>query len=502
MHQIFAETLTKANVHSALYEQPTAGVLDHVNEESATQVVVEFFEDMMRGVKGDPPKLTLDQEIDQLASAGLYKQARRLINEKIMTASSDPALQAQRAPSLAKLAKIGDLEREPAIQQLQTVRQAIAQPDPRTLWTIREVLTDPERIGKYDVEGTLPQRIFDGRADAMRFAEMLNAYVVKGDMARADSQVHMMEDIGRKGDADPGILNDFLTRYAEIKGRTAHVWPAGVHGVPFASDYGQDLYGFWMDIKQGNASQRFRYIPPGRFVMGSAKDEWGRLPGEPILEPTTVARGFWLGDSPVTQGFYEAVMGAAENHSAFRASGAGSEIRFQLPVENVSYAHAVNFLNKLGVGARLPTEPEWEYACRAGSSFMYGGTGRLSDMAWFWDEAQKAKDGSAPATPAVNDKGEVDVRILHELETDPSDVARLTHPVRQKLPNRWGLFDMQGNVWEWCSGESRDKPHDYHAARGGSWLSIPQSCRAARDVWLPVEEQAWNVGMRICIPAQ
>jgi formylglycine-generating enzyme required for sulfatase activity len=61
---------------------------------------------------------------------------------------------------------------------------------------------------------------------------------------------------------------------------------------------------------------------------------------------------------------------------------------------------------------------------------------------------------------------------------------------------------MQGNVWEWCAGASPDKPRDYHPVRGGSWLSIPQSCRAARNVWFPIEEQSWNLGMRICISAQ
>jgi formylglycine-generating enzyme required for sulfatase activity len=504
MHQIFAETLKKAGVPSALYEQPTAGILDHVNEESDMRVVVEFFDDIMRTAKGNPRSMAIAQEIDQLTTAGLYKQARRLINEKIIDASGNAATQAERAPWLAKLTQIGDLERAPALKQLQAARQSagVGPNAPRMVWTLREVLTDPERIGTYSVEGTFPQRVFDSRADALRFVDMLNGFVLKGDIAGGDSQAKVMDNIARRGDADPGILNDFLVRYHEIKSRTARVWPPGVRGVPYASNYGQDLYGYWMEIKTGNSTHRLRYIPPGPFVMGSSKDEWGRLPGEPILEPMTVAKGFWLGESEVTQGMYESVMGAGENRSAFRVSGNSAEVRLKLPVENISYAHAVNFLAKLGIDARLPTETEWEYACRAGSTFMVSGTGRLSDMAWFWDEAKKARDGTAPGTPAVNDRGELDVRILHELESEQSDVARLTHPVKLKLPNRWGLYDMQGNVWEWCSGTSRTQPRDYHAARGGSWLSIPQSCRAARAVWLPVEEQAWNLGMRICISAQ
>jgi formylglycine-generating enzyme required for sulfatase activity len=96
----------------------------------------------------------------------------------------------------------------------------------------------------------------------------------------------------------------------------------------------------------------------------------------------------------------------------------------------------------------------------------------------------------------------MNIRILNELETDRTPIARSTHPVKQKLPNKWGLYDMQGNVWEWCSGTSPEKPRDYHPLRGGSWISIPQSCRAAREAWAPVETESWNIGLRIIIPAQ
>jgi formylglycine-generating enzyme required for sulfatase activity len=280
----------------------------------------------------------------------------------------------------------------------------------------------------------------------------------------------------------PALVNEFLNRYNDLRAHRGQSWPSGVHPIPYALASGQDLYGFWFTMRAGGAIQRFRYIPAGKFNMGSAPNEWARLPDEPMLEPTEIKEAFWLSDAPVTQETWEGVMGKSENRSHFKGP--------KLPATNLSYAHAVNFLDKLGVDAKLPTAEQWEYACRAGSSDMYPVTGRLSDSSWFWDEAT-APPGSSP-----------EIRMLTELETDRTSVPRSTQAVKQKLPNKWGLYDMQGNVWEWCAGTSPNKPREFHMAKGGSWISIPQSCRAARTTWFPIEQQTWNVGLRILIPAQ
>ncbi len=424
--------------------------------------------------------MTVEQEIDRLVQAGLYKQARRLIEEQVELAPSN-----LRQKWLAMSRQIGDKQREPALQELMASmkqRGPAERSKGEVLWTIREVLTDPERIGQYQVEATQSQRVFDARAATARKIESLNALVQKQDWANADRQaISIRADFSNRDASQGALVQTALNRYVTVRAHPEQVWPPDVQPVGFATAFGQDLYGFWFDIRAGGAVQRFRYIGPGKFLRGSSVDEFGRLPGEPLLSPAEVGQGFWLSDSPVTQQMWNGVMGPSENHSKFHGGN--------LPADSVSYAHAINFLAKLGVDARLPTELEWEYACRAGSREPYAGTGRLSDMGWSWDEAQSGTAAEG-------------FRILNELETDRSTVNRSTHEVKQKLPNAWGLYDMQGDVWAWCSGTSPEKPREYHVVRGGSWISIPQDCRAAREAWFSIEEEAWNVGLRVVIPAQ
>jgi formylglycine-generating enzyme required for sulfatase activity len=185
----------------------------------------------------------------------------------------------------------------------------------------------------------------------------------------------------------------------------------------------------------------FKVLPAGSFVMGSPRSEYGKS-NYISQRSVTVASQFLIGVHPVTQSQYEAVMG--ENPS--RAKGENN------PVEMVTWDMAVAYCRKLsglpaeraaGREYRLPTEAEWEYACRAGTTttFSFGDDARdLVKYAWFI-----------------------------------GNLGHTSHAVGGKLPNRWGLYDMLGNVWEWCSDDDRGLGR---VARGGSRSSKATDCQS------------------------
>lgn len=244
----------------------------------------------------------------------------------------------------------------------------------------------------------------------------------------------------------------------------------------WASAWGDDRCGLWADLKiESNglsATQRMRWIEPGEFLFGSTAEERASIKEqvhrkwanefEEGLRHIDIGFGFWLADTPCTQGFWTAVMGS--NPSMFQ-SGPDAPRK---PVESVALedvkqvADVTRFLEKLNQKlpkplAQLPSEVEWEYACRADTQSTYWWGNAVNDLKANWD-------------------------AKHE---GPS-------PVDRYQPNPWGLFDMHGNVWEWCRGAWYDQysnPYSIrpHAApvRGGSWLFTSEVARCGCRMYFP-----------------
>ena len=280
------------------------------------------------------------------------------------------------------------------------------------------------------------------------------------------------------------------------------VWPPGFEAVRdgWADDWGRDKYGPWASFSLPAAggsrvTQRLRWIPPGRFLMGSPKDEEGRWNPEGPQHEATLAAGFWLFDTPCTQALWEAVMGS--NPSRFKSP--------TRPVEQVTFEDVRAFTEKLnalapGLGLGLPSEAQWEYACRAGTTTAtYAGDMRivgecnapvLDRIAWYGGNSGvgfELEDGA-------------DSSGWPEKQYDHTQAG--TRPVGLKVPNAFGLHDMLGNVWEWCADNWHDNydgaPTDGSAwvdadggaalrvVRGGSWLDDARLVRAAfRDHYVP-----------------
>ncbi len=216
---------------------------------------------------------------------------------------------------------------------------------------------------------------------------------------------------------------------------------------------------------------KLRLIPAGSFRMGSRK----AVPDEQPVETIAIETPFYIGVCQVTQAQYEQVI----NDMPSRFKGPNR------PVETVSWHQAAEFCRKLseteGVVYRLPTEAEWEYACRAGSTTEYcvgDSPERLKDYAWF----------------AANSDGH-------------------THDVAGRQPNAWGLHDMHGNAWEWC--QSLYKPYRYRpddgredirastpwrVVRGGSWSSAARHCRCAYRRCRGAGDRHDDVGFRVARP--
>lgn len=239
----------------------------------------------------------------------------------------------------------------------------------------------------------------------------------------------------------------------------------------------------YADFELGGVTQRMRWVPAGRFVMGSPPEERERKATGALTETqheVSLSEGYWLADTACTQALWVVVGG--KNPSGFEGR--------DRPVEQVSWDDCAEFIRGCealspGLGLRLPTEAEWEYACRAGTetAFSFGPT----------------------ITPEqVNYHGEYPY-------AGPSKGLnrKATVPVKSLPPNAWGLYEMHGNVWEWCSdwlgpyapGRAIDPrgpaQGSSRVVRGGSWSDPASLARSARRVADEPADRFSSLGFRV-----
>ncbi|MBQ5752216.1 MAG: formylglycine-generating enzyme family protein [Bacteroidaceae bacterium] len=219
-------------------------------------------------------------------------------------------------------------------------------------------------------------------------------------------------------------------------------------------------------------------VKGGTFSMGATSEQQDSYSGETPVHSVTLS-AYYIGETEVTQALWQAVMGS--NPSDFNGDNN--------PVEQVSYDDCITFIDQLNTllanqlpadrKFRLPTEAEWEYAARGGNQskgYQYSGSNTLDDVAWYGDNS-----GST------------------------------THPVKQKQPNELGIYDMSGNVWEWCSdwfdsysSSAQTNPTgpssgSYRVVRGGSWDDDAQNCRVPRRMGIAPDRSYRVIGLRLAL---
>lgn len=322
-------------------------------------------------------------------------------------------------------------------------------------------------------EGAVPMNA----ADAAALFERANALWQRGDKSDADISevVEICERLLASGDA--------LKTSEEGKvllGKTYNL--IGVaYPAKNAASTGAPRTGTVKTLKlPGGLRIEMIYCEPGEFVMGSPYEEEGRDSDE-TQHKVMLTKGFWLSKCEVTQAQWQAVMG--KNPSNFRNHPS-------LPVDSVSWNDCREFARRLNksidCGARLPTEAEWEYACRAGTKTAY-----------FWGNSLNGRrancNGDFPC--ATRERG---------------PYLRRPTAAGQYAPNPWGFFDMHGNMYEWCEDKCGDYPtHDVtdpldesfgkcRVMRGGCWYFGARFCRSANRIKnIPSYADAFT-GMRLC----
>ena len=235
-----------------------------------------------------------------------------------------------------------------------------------------------------------------------------------------------------------------------------------------------------LEFVVGSCSFKMIKIEGGTFTMGAtAEQEDDAYDWERPAHQVTLTDDYYIGQTQVTQALWTAVMGW--NHSEFEGNN--------LPVEGVSWDDCQSFIEKLnsilsyelgGKRFALPTEAQWEFAARGGiksKGYKYAGSNNIDDVAWYMDNSNKQ-----------------------------------THPVAQKQPNELGLYDMSGNVWEWCkdwydhrySRKAQTNPQGSadgkeRVIRGGSWNNIAMFCRVSNRFNYTPDYSFYHLGLRLCL---
>ncbi|MCP5024373.1 MAG: formylglycine-generating enzyme family protein, partial [bacterium] len=350
-------------------------------------------------------------------------------------------------------------------------------------------IPDREESFWHQVQALLPSETLEGRGILMQGSDGLNYQEPKQEIpGKAQSPLMPLETRGGALLRDGGTFQSWLPPGARLDNRP-DPWAGSVNSVAgtthieptsrpeWADAMGRDRFGLWVEVIFKGVTQRMRWIPPGRFLMGAAKDEPEADADAKPQHWVTLTQGYWLADTPCTQELWHAVMN--EDPSHFKGTA--------LPVESVTFKRVEQFCRKLTKldrsppseknGYRLPTEAQWEYACRAGGhDETYNRpweAGALDQIAWY---------GNSPG-----DK---------------------TQPVKGKRCNRWGLHDMLGNVWELCS--DMNEPYKAEAQidpigkgservyRGGSCWVVAGNVRPAYRLWWFDEHVAFRgLGFRL-----
>lgn len=317
----------------------------------------------------------------------------------------------------------------------------------------------------------------------------------------------------------PSFMRAVRDRFQVPTGVSAAVQKAIQEGMAVQPEERTQTVEDWLDLLQvstpsfgGMQKQELRFdlgqdtslelvqIPAGKFMMGSNDYDNEK----PIHEVTVPA--FLMGKYPVTNAQWEAVMGTKPSEKY--------DIKFQdknQPVIGVSWGDCQEFCKKLSAKIRkefrLPSEAEWEYACRGGTQTKYyfgDEAGELGKYAWYGDNSGTQ----------ILDSDRLWRENYGEYWQRLTDNKNSTHPVGEKIPNVWGLYDMHGNVWEWCSDiyheNYTDVPADgsswetgtvknYRAHRGSSWYLFAACCRSASRLGSSADNRYNVIGFRLVV---